>query len=222
MNLDEIINGKRLVSAGYHILAARAWKHKGQDEAKQSPLIYAAFEYRCAIERVVLDLYLVMHNELPRTEDIVKIKSFSKLVTRVHKLAGGNKKLLNRVLKFNCIISELLNSTKTLSIPDVGKLHNYWNRLSEYCHRQIIPDKTVNSSIWINNGYILLNDVDDYLKHLLIDHWFGAMPENSMPSEVLHTKQAFVSEEIDEAALRIRLKLMEPVLISRLQKKLSC
>lgn len=112
MNLDEVINGKRWVSADYHVVSARAWKQQGQSEYSPSPLIYAAFEYRCAIERIVLELYAVMCEEFSGAEDVSKIGSFSSLIKMVHDLAGCNKKLLYRVLKFNSIVSEFLELEK--------------------------------------------------------------------------------------------------------------
>lgn len=81
------------------------------------------------------------------------------------------------------------------------------------------PMKPYNSPEWVRKGYDLLNEVDRYLNHLLVDHWFGAMREEGMPPEVLDAKHAFVAEEIDEVGLRRRLKLMKPVLESRLRQK---
>jgi hypothetical protein len=215
MNLDQVINGTRWVSADYHVVAAQAWKEHGKVGSKQSPLIYSAFEYRCAIERAVLELYTIMHDELPEAEEVSPIGNFSNLIKKVNQLGGGNRKLLYRVLKFNSILSEFAGLEKTLSVPDVGKLHGYWAKLSEYCHRQILPDVTLNSLAWVQKGYELLEEVDRYLKHLLIDHLFGAMPESGMPHEVLQAKRDYVAEKIDEVQLRLRLKLMEPVLERR-------
>ncbi len=218
MNLNQIINEKRCVSAEYHVIVARAWKQHGQANDSQSPLVYAAFEYRCAIERVVFELYGIMHNELPGDEISNQIGSFSGLVKQVHDLAGGNKKKLYRVLKFNSIVSEFMCLHKTMSVPDVGKLQEFWSKASNYCHQQIIPNETWKSPEWVRKGYKLLDRVDRYLQEILFDHLFGAMSEKKMPAEVIDAKKAFVTEEIDEAGLRNRLKLMEPVLELRFRQ----
>jgi hypothetical protein len=169
----------------------------------------------------VLELYAVMQAELPKLEDVNKIRNFGALVSKVHELAGGNAKLLYRVLRFNSIVSEFTAFVlgKTLSVPDVGKLHDFWGKTSKYCHRQISPDESWDSISWVQKGYKLLDEVDVYLNHLLVDHHVGSVKEKEMPPEVIKAKREFVQEKIDEQQLRTRLKIMEPVLTSRLMRK---
>ena len=125
------------------------------------------------------------------------------------------------MLKFNSIVSEFTASVlgKTFSVPDVGKLHDFWGKTSKYCHRQISPDESWDSVSWLQKGYKLLDEVDAYLNHLLVDHRVGSVHEKEMPPEVIEAKRAFVEEKIDQEQLRTRLKIMEPILTSRLMRK---
>ena len=220
MRIDKTINGQRKVCADYHLMAAFSWKEYGKNKLLHSPLVYAAFEYRCAIERVIMELYLIMQHEMTDIEDLSKYERISDLIKKVHELGGGTKRMLYRVLKFNSIVSEfVMIQGKTLSVPDLGKLHKLWQKLSRYCHRQAKPMDSWDSKDWVAKGYKLLDEVHSYLHVILKEHLFGAMPEKGMPVEVIEAKSDFVKEKINEEGLRTRLMLMEPVLEARRKKK---
>ncbi len=216
--IEELLTNKRQASAEFHALAARAWLNSGQSSLSHSSLVYAAFEYRCAIERLAVELYSIMHRELPDVEDISRIQNFSSLLAKIRELGGGNEKLLYRTMLFNRIVCESAPIGKPLAIVSPSTLHDLWSRLSAFCHRQVSPVETWDSPQWVRQGYNLLNEVDDYLVDILINHSFGAMADDSLAPEVRLAKESFLREEIDEQTLRTRLKLMEPVLSSRKNK----
>jgi hypothetical protein len=213
--VQDLLSKNRETSAEFHALAARAWQNEGLNSLSHSALVYAAFEYRCTLERVAIELYAIMHHELPGVEDISRIQSFTSLLALIRELGGGNEKLLYRTMLFNKIVCESAPIEKPLAIVSPSRLHDLWSRLSAYCHRQVSPLETWDSPDWVRRGYDLLNEVDDYLVDILINHSFGAMADNGLAPEVRLAKQAFLREEIDEGTLRVRLKLMEPVLSSR-------
>ena len=63
MHFDELLKNPRYTSSGYHISAARVWLSKGIANKDHTPLVYSLFEFRCAIERVVIKLYILMKME---------------------------------------------------------------------------------------------------------------------------------------------------------------
>ena len=129
-----------------------------------------------------------MQYESITSKQLSTIGSFSSLIKLVHELAGGNRLLLMRVLKFNQILSEFAGLPKTLSIPDVGLLHKYWSQLSNYCHRQIEPTETWENVEWIKKGYKLLDEIYNYFEDILINHFFGAFSPESLPVELAEQK----------------------------------
>lgn len=215
MDFNTLLTNPRHTSSGYHISVARIWLSKGITNKENTPLVYSSFEFRCAIERVLMELYILMKMENIVEDDLLSIGSFSSLVKIVHEAGGGNRILLNKLLTFNSILSEYAGLPLTLSIPNVGKLHNYWSNLSRYCHRQIQPDSTWNSTEWVNKGYVLLEEVNQYLKDILEDHFFGSFSSSGHPPEVNDLKDKYMSDEIDENQLRKRLEIMQPVLLRR-------
>ncbi len=219
VNFNKWIEQKRQTGSDYHIISARFWMKKGINEEYHTPLVYAAFEFRCAIERVIFELFVLMRTVGITDIEIEKIGSLKGLINTVNDLAGGNKKKLMRILLFNRISMEFSGFPKKLSIPDVGKLHKFWSKLSEYCHRQIIPDSTWDNPDWISKGYTLLEEVDNYLSLILYEQAFGFLSEENMPDEIKEQKQLFINGNIDESQLRMRFKLMQPVLESRMRKR---
>ena len=215
MTIDELISKNRETNADYHIFAGKTWRDRGYTNLMHAPLVYAAFEYRCAIERVVLELFIIMQYESITSEELSTIGSFSSLIKLVHKLAGGNRLLLMRVLKFNQILSEFAGLPKTLSIPDVGRLHKYWSKLSNYCHRQIEPAETWENDKWIKKGYKLLDELYDYFEDILVNHFFGAFSTERLPAEVTEQKELYMTQKIDDSQLKTRLQIMRPILRAR-------
>ena len=63
MAIEDYINNKREVTLEYHLLAAREWRRYGEQDQLHTPLIYSAFEYRCAIERFVFEIFVLMNRD---------------------------------------------------------------------------------------------------------------------------------------------------------------
>lgn len=218
MNMEDIINRERETTAKFHAVVAQSWRRIGEGRLLHSPLVYSAFEYRLAIERIAFELYWLMKREhlLPKggfsKEELRKIQSFSSLVSKICQDSGSKLKLY-RILSFNRVFSQIFTQLpQTLSIPDIGKLQNYWERLSEYCHRQLEPSKTWESSQWIKKGYSRLNEVESYIWQICVSERFGWLQEGSLPNELLKEKDKYMRGELNESQLKRRMELIKPVL----------
>jgi hypothetical protein len=221
-DLDRIINGKRDTSAGYHFLVGRGWRLLGEPNSLHSPLAYAAFEFRCSIERSVFELFVLVRKNTLSAGDMKATERFSSLRTALLQAEGG-KRLLQRKLEFNRIYAQATGLPKQYwpSVPDIGILEKYWSKLSEYCHRQLQPKATWDSmgGKWISEGYALLNDVEKYLWEITVTHQIGWFQVDTLPPEMLTTRRDFVNGKIDSAALVTRVQLMEPVIRQRARRK---
>ncbi len=218
MNLEDIINTPRQTSFDFHAAVAQSWRRIGERELLHSPLIYSAFEYRLAIERFVFELYYLMKKEnllskqgLSKKE-LQRIDSFSSLISIIYE-NSGNKLKLYRILSFNKAFSQVFTKLhRSLSIPDLGKLHKFWQCLSEYCHRQLEPPETWEDLEWVKKGYDLLNEVENYLWQICISEHFGWLRENSLPKELLDERGKYLCGEITESQLKTRMEIIKPVL----------
>ena len=131
MTFDDIVINNRETNSSFHLKLAQNWRIRGEPKLLHSPLIYAAFEYRLAIERIVFELYFLMEKEnlLPgklfSKAELKKVDSFSS-ITKIIFQNAKNKNLLFRALIFNKTFASVFALSKAkLSLPDIGKLQKY-------------------------------------------------------------------------------------------------
>ncbi len=222
-DLDQIVKGHRSTAAYYHIHTARGWRIIGEEKLLHSPLSYSAFEFRSAIERVLVELLLLVKQRNITRKDLDEIQRFSGLKNLLLR-SGGGQKVLYRALLFNRILSKTIGipNDKCPSIPDIDKLSKFWGQLSEYCHRQLMPHVTWDSlgQQWIRDGYALLNKVETYLWEITITSPLGWFRPQTLPPDFLPTRTQFINGDINEQSLTTRILLMEPAVHMRAQKRL--
>lgn len=145
-------------------------------------------------------------------EELKKTESFSSVLSLICEDQGSKLKLY-RVLTFNRAWAQAFTPLrKTLSIPDVGKLRKYWQRLSDYCHRQLESSETWESPEWVCKGYGLLNEVETYIWELCVTNERGWVTVSSLPQELLDERQQYIMGELTESQLKKRLQIIKPVL----------
>jgi hypothetical protein len=222
-DLKTIVHRERETSSGYHLLMGRGWRILGEQERLHSPLAYSAFEFRCAIERTLMELYLVMKNQEYSPADLKALQSFSGLRTAILSFAGG-KRRLERMLLFNRLFCQASGAPKNvwLSIIDVSLAERYWSKLSEYCHRQLEPKATWHSmgNTWLLEGYKLLNDVEKFLWDIMVTSHIGWVQPSTMQPEVREIYQKFVSCQLTRYEVETRFHLMKPILARRARHKI--
>lgn len=206
-------------SAGVHLVLARQWRLFGEPKLLHSPLVYSAFEYRMAIERIVFELFALMKQLRYVSEDEAKkLEKLTSVITQIMEIIGSSKNLY-RILMFNSMLFDSdTNSLGKLSVPDIGKLKKFWYSLSDFCHMKINPENSWLSEGYVKAGYILLNDVEKYLWEIKVEKQFGFYHMETWQPEVVQLADDYVNSKIDENSVRTRLSLMKPVIISRYNK----
>jgi hypothetical protein len=205
----------------YHAFMGKQWRMLGSKDRLAKPLLYAAIEYRLAIERFVFELYYLINKEnLFKGKEVddkqlKRIERYKSLVSVLYEDAG-NKEILRRVLLYNKIhFSILVNANFNLSIPDISILDRYWHKLSDICHFQHKPLETWLASNWISEGYNLLKDIEHYIFELVIKNKKGYVQPSTMPLELQELRNQFISGKVNEEQLKVRLNLMKPVIGNR-------
>jgi hypothetical protein len=221
-SIDDIVNGERDTTAGYHFRMARAWRLIGEKNNLHSPLAYSAFEFRCSIERYLFELLVLIRNRKPSKSDLSASANISTLRKTIYAAAGG-KKEFERSLIFNSLYSQGSGSPKNvwISLPDIALMERHWSRLSEYCHRQLQPQKTWKSmgNKWLLDGYRLLNQVEEYLWEITVSSRFGWVRPSTMEPEMRQALNDFVQGRITQATLETRLSIMGPIIAARVQTR---
>jgi len=220
--LRDYLEKGRETKAAYHFLLGREWRLYGEPQKLHSPLAYASFEFRCAIERCVIELFALIRDQQFTKNDLKSLERFSSLIQVVLTTEGGKLQLYRKFV-FNRVYSQAGGTPRDiwLSVPDLGVMRRLWTGLSEYCHRQLKPKATWLSmgDEWVNVGYRLLNEVEDYLYEKMSVEKIGWVPVDSLPREVAQARNDFINGRISEADLKTRFELMSPVLESRFRRR---
>jgi hypothetical protein len=90
-DLNTIVHRQRETSSGYHLLMGRGWRIIGEPDKFHSPLAYSAFEFRCSIERALIELFLLIRKQNFSHADLKALERFSSLRTAIIQSAGGKK-----------------------------------------------------------------------------------------------------------------------------------
>lgn len=223
------MNGPRQVSLDYHLAAGREWLRYGRDKQLPTPLMYAALEFRMAMERFVLELLVCLKDQLEPAH--VEGRSVKQIIETVADYASDptakksqRKARLQRALQFNRLVTEHINATvpqfgKPLYTPDLDDIIDFWKRLSDYCHARVLDVFADPANVYVPQGYGLLEEILAYMNVILREHQFGGMPVETMPPETRTLRDRYLTGDIDDAGVRRSLELMEPVLTQRQRDK---
>ena len=174
--------------------------------------MYAALEYRSAIERILLELYSLMAELKLTDEEIDSLRSIHDVISAIEEFVGGNRQAVERFIRYYTIYATYQIGID-VSETDVTKLIKFWKSLSTYCHAQKEPEETWQSTQWIQDGYTCLEAVLGYLKEITKNRGFYSI--SSLPPEAQDLLSKFVANELDEDAVKIRLKIMKPIIEAR-------
>lgn len=213
---------KRQNDSGYHIILGQIWRRFGQNSKNHSALVYSAFEYRLAIERIVFEIYALMKRlRFVSKEEAKKLEKLTNVISQIMELVDNNKNFY-RLMKFHAILFRTESKLRgSLAVPNISTLKNYWHSLSDYCHMQISPADSWGSQDFLIKGYDTLNQIEDYLWELKMKNYFGMYQMDQWQPEVIKLAEDFVNDRIDESSVKMRLELMKPIIMSRRITKLK-
>lgn len=175
-------------------------------------------EFRCAIERIVLELYAVIANPPLELKDAHRLRSFTSIISELARDVG-TKRVLRRVFQFNAVYCrDVIGLPFKLAVPDTGKLHRLWQDLSDYCHKQVDASMTWGSDEWMDKSYRLLQDTEVLLVQLIEDERRGWVHPGSLPPEMREEREHFLTNDVSIDTLARRLKLIKPVVEDRLRR----
>ncbi|HLG93623.1 MAG TPA: hypothetical protein VI546_02195 [candidate division Zixibacteria bacterium] len=208
---------KRNVGTDFHLMQVKKWLAFDGGRNLDNVLVYAAFELRCAIERLAFEiLFIAKDMELtPEEED--RCKSIKGTL----ELLGEVEPNYRKRAQFTNLASLLHPQMPRIAIIDIKFIKRKWHEISDYCHHHFRPAETWGSSSreFQINGFKLLKETYDQIMKWLLNGKLGVVDKSSMEPEVREVYQKFLADEIDEEQVKLRLKIAEPVLESRMRAK---
>jgi hypothetical protein len=212
-DLVKLIEENRLVTADWHFRQADDWLDYGNARFLDTPLIYACLETRLAIERVALELLVLLsEQQLPSTQE----ERCRERIQDARKLIEEIEPDYRKRMRFTSIVMEQIGGPPIAEI-DMEKLKQWWLDLSKYIHGQVRPEQSYASPDrqFQKEGYALVREILGTCKEWFIRQNMGVLDVKDMQPEITEIYQKFQSGELNEAVVARLVQLARPVLESR-------
>lgn len=132
-------------------------------KANIAPLLfYTALEFRCCIERLLIEYLGLMHIEdIPkRIEKIYRVKELKNEILSI-------EPRFIKKLEFINIYFEAHNLPYRTSILDLDLLNKFYGKIGQYVHSNKYPEKTSENSEWWSSFLELLDKIQKHLFSIL-------------------------------------------------------
>ncbi len=200
--LKEVMKEKRSTTSDYHARLGRFWRISEERDKLHAPLAYAAFEFRIAMERALLELlYLIKDHHLSKKELEYDFWQLKKALYKTQGQSKDGKEKLQRRLEFNSLYAKSLPqpfqpTNKKVAIIDIEKINKFWEKLSRYCHRQLKANNSWGDIRWVNKGYELLNEVESYVWEIMVDCQVAWVKPDTIPKQIEEQAKMFIVKSL--------------------------
>ena len=212
MSCESILVTPRGVTSRWHLQQVKRLLDFDAGRHLDTILIYAAVELRCAIERYLCELLLLLRSGKVTKEDERQCRK----IGGVFELIKAEDPHYRKTIEFTNIIASMLPALSKVKMTDTSRMHHAWSELSEFCHRQLAPEQTFESvhREYQEKGFSLLNDTLSYLSSIF--NGVGMiMSRSMMEPEVQRIYDDFVQGRITGSDARDMLRIAAPVLAAR-------
>ncbi|MEW6713656.1 MAG: hypothetical protein AB1306_01000 [Nitrospirota bacterium] len=158
------LSSQRQTELDYHFKEGKAWLDSSNSGKNTTALSYAAFEFRLAIERIILQYWSGLAPGGAEELSFESIRSYKSIEKRIFQIAGHQKEI-NAKFEFARVLIQALKIPWEIPTPDIGKFSSYWHACSELCH--IAWTLAATSQDLVSMAYNNLLEISDFLnKHL--------------------------------------------------------
>lgn len=211
--MKDFLTRRRHVTVEWYLDQAQQLLELAKKMHSATALVYSALEIRNAIERFVIEMSIVAKGGV-LTDEQVRV---------AHRKDGAFQLLENAMsayrkhIEFTNMILAINGAPFGIALPDIKTFKRLRTSLSQYCHFQLDPAKTVDHAEdqWFLKGEHSIKEAIALLSSLL-QQPIGAINRESMPKEAQSLFDKYLSDEIDSKSARIQLKLMQPIFERRL------
>jgi hypothetical protein len=138
-----LLEEKRQITFDWHITRVLKWLKYDNRRKLDSVLVYASLELRCAIERYLFDLLVLLDPNL-NSDDVERCRSKDGLLTVIKEREPNYIKRAT----FTNLIASITPGMPKVVIVDIKYLIRMWSTLSDfsdYCHKQLRPEESFDS-----------------------------------------------------------------------------
>lgn len=215
----------RQVTYDWHIARVSKWLHYDNNRYLDNILVYAAVDLRIAIERYILEqLFLLrydgINNNVFTPQELRRIRSMKGIFALMKETDTNYRK----TARFSQLIYEVTPELPQISIIETSYLRRKWEELSNYCHKQLEPNDTFNSTNreYQRNGFALIREIVDVFWDEGRGVNTGIIPPSSFDEETMGIYNRFINDEINENQVLTSLRIIEPLLRQRFRNRQRC
>lgn len=201
---------ERHQDAGWSVVQASTLLAEGKIRQCGSLIIYAALEFRLAIEQLVFTVIVIGKGE-PLTEDVLAECRKKDGLFRVLDEVSPKYSLRCR---FSNMLSSFHPELPQIAEWDVRSFRRHYTALSELCHSQLVVRDVASDPAGWNHKIALLEEVYAFLEAGMKKGTGTLKMEDSHPV-IKDLWEKFSSGAINAEELRNRYALVKPVLESR-------
>ena len=214
VQLTQLLTRPRDVSSRWHSEQAKALIEEAKITGSATVLVYAALEARLSVERCIFELGLLVRDGSFSADEVRNALAQKGLNNFLPKLVGD----WQRYFEFSAEVASL-NGLKLPAqvVPRCNLFQQSITRLSGYCHWIADPATTLQdpNAAWFSKG---VSFVEDALAQVA-NAPHCALTINSLAPEVKALWESYRDDKIDLVSVRTQLRLMQPVLESRLRQQ---
>lgn len=127
------LSTRRQTELSYHFREGKAWLASSNSGKNTTALSYAAFEFRLAIERIILQYWSGIAPGGAEEITFESIRSYKSIEKRIFQIAGHQKEI-NAKFEFARLLIQALKIPWEIPTPDIRRFSSYWHECSEFCH----------------------------------------------------------------------------------------
>jgi hypothetical protein len=214
VQLPQLLARPREVSSLWHSEQAKALIESAKITKSATVLVYAALEARLSVERCIFEAGLLIRGDSFSADELRKALGKRGLNTFLTKLVGDWR----RYFEFSAEVATL-NGLQFPGevVPRCDLFQQLITRLSGYCHWIADPATTIEdpTEAWFSKGVSFVEDALTQVSNTPQ----CALTINSHQPEVQALWESYRDDQVDRDGVRTQLRLMQPVLESRLRQK---
>ena len=213
---DEIVANALVDHSSWHFFQAMSWLDLAKRTQRPAALHYAAFELRYGIEYLLFEL-LVLTNRGLTEEEYQKCLGDPHAMKKTLRSAEVD---YEHLADFSRIVLSLDSKVPKLRYWKLEELFKYWGIASEFLHFAGAHSRTYANEYWFVMSLARLESVLAPIWEVSTTTFgLGLIPRNEMEPEVLQAYHEFSAGNLKEEDLKIRMRLLHPLLKERMNRK---
>lgn len=157
----------RDVTAIYHYDEGSKWLLPARNGSMIDPLVYCAFEFRLALERVAFELLAQIRGSNFDTSDLNSSNKIKNIQNRIYHLEGNQHRLDRKLLFLRILIEQAGYKDFPIAAIDLSLLKEHWEFCSRFCHLQLNLNHTWGDPAFVERCVTGLKEIERFLNQIL-------------------------------------------------------